>query len=81
MVGDGVWATVGSTNFTVLSHGDYEEVDLYCRERAFARDLERAIEREALAGSPARLPLAYKPMRLAIEWAVSAYQGRTRTRR
>ena len=81
IVGDGVWATVGSTNFTVLSHGDYEEVDLYCRDRAFARDLERAIEREALAGSPAQLPLPYKPLRLAVEWGVSAYQGRTRTRR
>ncbi len=80
LVGDGAWATVGSTNFTVLSHGDYEEVDLYCRDRAFAREVERAIEREALAGSPARLPLAYKPIRLAIEWGVSAYQGRKRAR-
>jgi cardiolipin synthase len=81
LVGDGAWATVGSTNFTVLSHGDYEEVDLFCRDRAFARELERAIEREAMAGTPARLPLPYKPLRLAIEWGVSAYQGRKRARR
>ncbi len=80
IVGDGAWATVGSTNFTALSHGDYEEVDLFCRDRAFAREVERAIEREALAGSPARLPLPYKPVRLAIEWGVSAYQGRKRAR-
>ncbi len=81
IVGDGAWATVGSTNFTVLSHGDYEEVDLFCRDRDFARELERAIEREALVGTPAQLPLAYKPARLAIEWGVSAYQGRRRARR
>jgi cardiolipin synthase A/B len=81
IVGDGAWATVGSTNFTVLSHGDYEEVDVYCRDRDFARELERAIEREAMAGAPAQLPLPYKPLRLAIEWAVSAYQGRRRARR
>ena len=81
LVGDGAWATVGSTNFTVLSHGDYEEVDVFCRDRDFARELERAIEREAMAGTPARLPLAYKPVRLAIEWGVSAYQGRRRARR
>jgi cardiolipin synthase len=81
IVGDGTWATVGSTNFTVLSHGDYEEVDVYCRDRDLVRELERAIEREALAGTPARLPLAYKPVRLAIEWGVSAYQGRRRARR
>jgi cardiolipin synthase A/B len=80
IVGDGSWATVGSTNFTTLSHGDYEEVDVFCRDRDFARELERAIEREAMAGVPAQLPLAYKPVRLAIEWAVSAYQGRRRAR-
>jgi cardiolipin synthase len=81
IVGDGAWATVGSTNFTVLSHGDYEEVDVFCRDRDFARELERAIDREAMAGTPAQLPLAYKPVRLAIEWGVSAYQGRRRARR
>jgi cardiolipin synthase len=81
LVGDGAWATVGSTNFTVLSHGDYEEVDILCRDREFARELERAIEREALAGTPAKLPLPWKPFRLAFEWGVSAYQGRTRARR
>jgi cardiolipin synthase len=81
IVGDGSWATLGSTNFTVLSHGDYEEVDLYCQDRDFARELDRAIEREALAGTPAQLPLPWKPFRLAFEWGVSAYQGRRRARR
>lgn len=80
LVGDGAWATVGSTNFTVLSHGDYEEVDLFCRDRAFAREVERAIEREALAGTPAQLPLPMRPVRLALEWGVSVYQGRKRAR-
>ena len=65
----------------MLSHGDYEEVDLYCRDRDFAHALERAIEREALLGTPARLPLGFHPVRLAVEWSVSAYQGRKRARR
>ncbi len=80
IVGDGEWSTVGSTNFTVLSHGDYEEVDLFCRDRAFARELERAIERESMGGTPAQLPLPSRPIRQAIEWGVSVFQGRKRAR-
>jgi cardiolipin synthase len=76
LVGDGEWVDLGSTNFTRLSHGGYEEVDVFCRDRMFARRVEQAIEQEARDGTPARLPLDYRLWRLAFELGVSAFQGR-----
>ncbi|HVV51440.1 MAG TPA: phosphatidylserine/phosphatidylglycerophosphate/cardiolipin synthase family protein [Polyangia bacterium] len=80
LVGDGEWVDLGSTNFTRLSHGGYEEVDLFCRDRLFARRVEQAIEQEARNGEPARLPLDYRLWRLAFELGVSAFQGRSKAR-
>jgi len=76
LVGDGEWVDLGSTNFTRLSHGGYEEVDVFCRDRMFARRVEQAIAEEARAGTPATLPLDYRLWRLAFELGVSAFQGR-----
>jgi phosphatidylserine/phosphatidylglycerophosphate/cardiolipin synthase-like enzyme len=76
IVGDGEWVDLGSANFTRLSHGDYEEVDLFCRDRGFATRVEQAIEAEAAAGQPARLPLAYSRVYVAAERAVSAFHAR-----
>ncbi|HEY5091583.1 MAG TPA: phosphatidylserine/phosphatidylglycerophosphate/cardiolipin synthase family protein [Polyangia bacterium] len=76
IVGDGEWVDLGSANFTRLSHGDYEEVDLFCRDRAFAKRVEQAIEEDARAGAPARLPLAYSRTYVAAERAVSAFHAR-----
>ena len=80
IVGDGEWVDLGSTNFTRLSHGGYEEVDVFCRDRMFARRVEQAIEHELGNGTPARLPLDYQLWRLMIERAVSAFQGRNKAR-
>ena len=80
IVGDGEWVDLGSTNFTRLSHGGYEEVDVFCRDRMFARRVEQAIEHELGNGTPARLPLDYQLWRLMIERAVSAFQGRKKAR-
>ena len=80
LVGDGEWVDLGSTNFTRLSHGGYEEVDVFCRDRMFARRVEQAIEQEVRAGAPARLPLDYRLWRLAFELGVSAFQGRSKAR-
>jgi cardiolipin synthase len=80
LVGDGEWVDLGSTNFTRLSHGGYEEVDLFCRDRIFARRVEQAIEQEARAGSTGQLPLDYRLWRLAFELGVSAFQGRKKAR-
>jgi len=76
IVGDGEWVDLGSANFTRLSHGDYEEVDLFCRDRAFAQRVEQAIEDDAKAGVPARLPLSYSRIYVAAERAVSAFHAR-----
>lgn len=80
LVGDGEWVDLGSTNFTRLSHGGYEEVDVFCRDRMFARRVEQAIEQEARAATPAQLPLDYRLWRLAFELGVSAFQGRNKAR-
>ncbi len=80
IVGDGEWIDLGSANFTQLSHGDYEEVDLFCRDRAFARRVEQAIEDDAAAGETARLPLAYSRVYVAAERAVSAFHARKKRR-
>lgn len=80
LVGDGEWVDLGSTNFTRLSHGGYEEVDVFCRDRMFARRVEQAIEHQLCAAAPAQLPLDYRLWRLAFELGVSAFQGRNKTR-
>ena len=82
IVGDGEWVDLGSTNFTRLSHDGYEELDVFSRDRAFARRVENAIEQAATAGTRARLPLDYRLWRLGFEALISAFQtGRPKVRR
>jgi cardiolipin synthase len=76
IVGDGAWVDLGSTNFTQLSHDGYEELDLFSRQRIFARAVERAIEREIGATPPARLPLEYRLGRLGWELFITAVETR-----
>ena len=38
------WADVGSANFASLSHGVYDEINLYADSEAFAVALEEEIE-------------------------------------
>jgi phosphatidylserine/phosphatidylglycerophosphate/cardiolipin synthase-like enzyme len=48
------FADVSSANFTSLSHGVYDEINLYADSPLFARALEAEIERHCEeAGSPA----------------------------
>ncbi len=56
IVGDGEWVDLGSTNFTRLSHDGYEELDVFSRDRAFARRVEQTIEHEAASGTRAAAP-------------------------
>ena len=82
IVGDGEWVDLGSTNFTRLSHNGYEELDVFSRDPAFARQVEQAIEKEIGERPPARLPLDYRLWRLGFEVLVTAFQtGRPRARR
>lgn len=50
MVVDGRIVDLGSTNFTPLSHGIYDEVDVCIRDSRLAAQVEGAIERHAGAG-------------------------------
>ena len=76
IVGDGVWVDIGSTNFTSPSHGGYEEVDLFCRDAAFAKRVEDAIEHDIRDGKPARLPIRYRRSYVAVERMLSSVHGR-----
>lgn len=79
MVTDGRVAEVGSANFTRLSHGVYDEVDVCCRNDAFACALEAAIEREAYQGRRLELPVRFSRPQYWIESAVIRYQSRRRS--
>jgi cardiolipin synthase len=84
IVGDGAWVDIGSTNFTSPSHGGYEEVDLFCRDAAFARQVEDAIEHDMRAGKPARLPIRYRRVYVTVERMLGSFHGRkkkTKTRK
>ncbi len=74
IVGDGQWVDLGSTNFTRLSHGGYQELNLFSSDAPFAQEVERAIEREAEDGTPARLPLDYRRWRLGWELFITGIQ-------
>jgi cardiolipin synthase len=75
IVVDGQRVDIGSANFTRLSHGGYEEVNLYCQDPAFARSVEAAIEAEILISQPARHPVPHSPVNALVERAISAYQA------
>ena len=76
IVGDGEWVDIGSTNFTPPSHGGYEEVDLFCRDAAFARRVEDAIEHDIREGKPAKLPIRYRRAYVAAERMLGSFHGR-----
>jgi cardiolipin synthase len=75
---DGAVTDIGSANFTPLSHGGYEEVNLYSRDPELARSVEEAIERDIQEGQLARPPVAYRRIYAVVERAISAYQARRR---
>jgi cardiolipin synthase A/B len=82
VVVDGERVDIGSTNFTPLSHGGYEEVDFYCRDRGFTRGVEEAIERDIQDGSRARPRVPYRRIYAVVERAIVARQLRkTRNRK
>jgi phosphatidylserine/phosphatidylglycerophosphate/cardiolipin synthase-like enzyme len=70
------FADVGSANFTALSHGVYDEINLYADSAPFALELEAEIERHCEDGKLAGGRISYKKMFSGIEKAVVAYQSR-----
>jgi cardiolipin synthase len=81
IVGDRAWVDVGSTNFTPLSHGAYEEVDLYCRNAALAARVEQAIAADIEDAERVQLPVRYRRAFVAVEKAISVAHARKARRR
>ncbi len=67
---------VGSANFTSLSHGVYDEINLYADCAPFARALEAEIERHCEDAKIAEQRLRYRRMYSGFERAIIAYQSR-----
>jgi cardiolipin synthase len=70
------WSDVGSANFTSLSHGVYDEINLYADCEPFARALEAEIETHCEDGRIADSRLSYRKMYSGLERAIIAYQSR-----
>jgi cardiolipin synthase len=71
------WSDVGSANFTALSHGVYDEINLYADSAAFACALEAEIERHcADGGRVVDAKLTWKRAFSGLEAAIVAYQSR-----
>jgi cardiolipin synthase len=79
MVVDGARVDLGSANFTPLSHGGYEEVNLHAHDRALAAEIEAAIERDAADSRRVQYPVPHDFLNALIESVISSYQaGRSR---
>ena len=71
------WSDVGSANFTALSHGVYDEINLYADSAPFALALEAEIERHcADGGRVVDQKLTWKRAFSGLEAAIVAYQSR-----
>ncbi|MBK9032001.1 MAG: phosphatidylserine/phosphatidylglycerophosphate/cardiolipin synthase family protein [Myxococcales bacterium] len=70
------WVDIGSANFTRLSHGVYDEINLYADHAPFARALEAEIARHAEEGEIIAGKLALKAVRTQLERAIVAFQSR-----
>jgi len=70
------WADVGSANFTALSHGVYDEINLYADCAPFAVALEDEIASHCVDGLVVDSRLRWRRMYSGLERAIVAYQSR-----
>ncbi len=70
------WVDIGSANFTRLSHGVYDEINLYADAAPFARALEAEIARHCEDGRVVEERVGYRRVYTQIERAIVAYQSR-----
>ena len=70
------FSDVGSANFTSLSHGVYDEINMYVDSEPFARALEAEIDRHCADATLAQPRLAYRKVYSGLERAIIAYQSR-----
>lgn len=73
---DGRLCDVGSANFTPLSHGVYDEVNLYVNHQGFAERLQDALRARAEESEPLSGRIATTRTVLLVERAVVAYMSR-----
>jgi len=67
---------IGSANFTRLSHGVYDEINLYADHAPFAAALEAEIARHCVEGLVVDERLGYRKMVTQFEKAIVAFQSR-----
>jgi cardiolipin synthase len=67
---------VGSANFTTLSHGVYDEINLYADSPPFARELEAEIARHCEEGWVVDRKVGHSRMYSGVERAIVAFQSR-----
>src|SRR5688500_3610276 len=70
------WSDVGSANFTPLSHGVYDEINLYADAAPFALALEAEIARHCEEGRVVEQRVGYRRVYTQIEKVIMAYQSR-----
>jgi cardiolipin synthase len=70
------FSDVGSANFTPLSHGVYDEINLYADNETFARALETEIDAHAAEGKLLDQKLRWRRVYSGLERAIMAYQSR-----
>ena len=70
------FSDVGSANFTRLSHGVYDEINLYADHPPFALQVEAEIARHCLEGVVVDDRLGYRRMASQFEKAIMAFQSR-----
>src|ERR1044071_9958120 len=67
---------IGSANFTPLSHGVYDEINLYVDDPPFARAVEAEIASHREDRRLAQARASYRKMYSGLERAIMAYQSR-----
>jgi cardiolipin synthase len=70
------FADIGSANFTSLSHGVYDEINLFADSEEFALALEAEIASHCSGARIADQRLTYRKMYSGLERAIIAYQSR-----
>jgi len=67
---------IGSANFTPLSHGVYDEINLYVDDEHFANEIEELVFTHCEEGSIVSADLKYRKFTSSVERATVAYQSR-----
>jgi cardiolipin synthase len=76
VVVDGQWSDVGSANFTPLSHGVYDEINMHVNDVDFALRLEEVALAHCGEGQVVTDRVFYKRFASSVERAIMAYQAR-----